>query len=52
MVRKICIYTTEEAKRLSPKIKLPISEEIRPGKTVPDADIGSEEQSSNVGSGC
>ncbi|XP_017224727.1 auxin response factor 1 isoform X2 [Daucus carota subsp. sativus] len=52
MVRKICIYTTEEAKRLTPKIKPPVGEEIKPVKTVADSDIGTEEQSSNVGSGC
>ncbi|CAI9101503.1 OLC1v1038843C1 [Oldenlandia corymbosa var. corymbosa] len=49
MVRKIFIYTTEEAKRLSPKIKLPVGE-VKPGKAAADA-AGAEEQSSNVGSG-
>lgn len=41
MVRKIYIYTCEEAKRLSPKVKLPvISEAIKPGlkKSSSDAD--------------
>ncbi|KAL8116385.1 hypothetical protein AgCh_022765 [Apium graveolens] len=52
MVRKICIYTTEEAKRLTPKIKPTIGEETRPVKTVADSDIGTEELSSNIGSGC
>lgn len=51
MVRKIFIYTTEEAKRLSPKIKLPENDEIIQGK--PSAHVSTEEQSSsNEGSGC
>ncbi|KAL4556203.1 hypothetical protein LXL04_038847 [Taraxacum kok-saghyz] len=50
MVRKIFIYTTEEAKRLSPKIKLPENDEIIQGKP---AHVSTEEQSSsNEGSGC
>lgn len=49
MVRKIYIYTSEEAKRLSPKIKLPVGE-VKSGKPAADA-TGTEEQSSNVGSG-
>ncbi|KAM7474523.1 hypothetical protein LguiB_021766 [Lonicera macranthoides] len=52
MVRKIFIYTTEEAKNLSPKIKLVLDDETRPPKPVPNADISTEEQSSNLGSGC
>lgn len=52
MARKICIYTTEEVKCLSPKIKHLVSEEARPDKIVPDADIGTEEQSSNAGPSC
>lgn len=52
MVRKICIYTTEEAKRLTPKIKPTVGEETRPVKTAADSDTGTEEQSSNIGSGC
>ncbi|XP_057976395.1 auxin response factor 1 isoform X2 [Malania oleifera] len=32
MVRKIYIYTLEEVKRLSPKIKLPVDDEVKPGK--------------------
>ncbi|CAA2980278.1 auxin response factor 1 [Olea europaea subsp. europaea] len=49
IARKIYIYTTEEAKKLSPKIKLPFHE-VKPGKLVPDAAISSEEQSSTMGS--
>ncbi|KAG8368922.1 hypothetical protein BUALT_Bualt15G0096800 [Buddleja alternifolia] len=52
MVKKIYVYTTEEAKRLSPKIKLPIAE-AKSGKLLSsDAAVGTEEQSSTVGSGC
>lgn len=50
MVKKIYIYTTEEAKRLSPKTKLPLAE-VRCGKLVSDAATGTEELSSTVGSG-
>ncbi|KAL2491076.1 Auxin response factor 1 [Abeliophyllum distichum] len=49
MVRKIYIYTTEEAKKLSPRIKLPLPE-VKPSKLVPDAAISTEEQSSTMGS--
>lgn len=52
MVRKIFIYTTEEAKRLSPKIKLSENDEIIQGKSAVHTDVSTEEQSSNVGSGC
>lgn len=52
MARKICIYTTEEVKCLSPKIKHLVSEEAIPDKMVPDTDIGTEEQSSNAGPSC
>lgn len=52
MVRKIFIYSTEEAKRLSPKIKLSENDEIIQGKPAGNADVSTEEQSSNVGSGC
>lgn len=53
MVRKIFIYTTEEAKRLSPKIKLPENDEIIQGKLVLNAQVSTEEQSSsNEGFGC
>ncbi|KAL7157453.1 hypothetical protein ABFS83_02G078400 [Erythranthe nasuta] len=50
MVKKIYIYTAEEAKKLSPKIKLPISE-VQSGKLNSDAAVITEEQSSTVGSG-
>ncbi|XP_073145707.1 auxin response factor 1-like isoform X2 [Henckelia pumila] len=51
MVKKIYIYTTEEVKKLSPKIKLPLSE-AKSVKLLSDAAVGVEEQSSTVGSGC
>ncbi|KAK3018481.1 hypothetical protein RJ639_003566, partial [Escallonia herrerae] len=51
MVRKIFIYTTEEAKKLSPKKKFPDIDEVRPTKSVLNPDVSTEEQSSNVGSG-
>ena len=53
MVRKIFIYTTEEVKRLSPKIKLPLGGETKLSK--PDSDTTAnhtEDQSSIVGSDC
>ncbi|KAL6552278.1 Arf GTPase arf1 [Orobanche hederae] len=50
MVKKIYIYTTEEAKRLSPRIKLPLTE-IRSSKLNSAAAVITEEQSSTVGSG-
>lgn len=50
MVKKIYIYSTEEAKRLSPKIKLPMAE-VKSGKLPSDAAVGTEEQSSTVVSG-
>lgn len=47
MVRKIFIYTAEEVKRLSPKIKLPAMEEIKPGKLDSDVAVaGTDDQSS------
>ncbi|KAI3695091.1 hypothetical protein L1987_78079 [Smallanthus sonchifolius] len=54
MVRKIFIYTTEEAKRLSPKTKLPENNEIIQGKLLLNAQVITEEQSSSNegGSGC
>lgn len=53
MVRKIFIYTAEEAKRLSPKIKLPENDEIIHGKSFLNPQVTTEEQSSsNEGSGC
>ena len=50
MVKKIYIYSTEEAKRLSPKIKLPLAE-VKSEKLLSDGAAGTEEQSSTVGSG-
>lgn len=55
MVRKIYIYTTEEAKNLSSKLKLQPKDEIRQqGKpvSVSNGDTSTEDRSSNVGSGC
>ncbi|XP_034198164.1 chaperonin CPN60-1, mitochondrial-like [Prunus dulcis] len=46
MVRKIFIYTIEEIKRLSPKIKLTLNEEVKPGKPDSEAAINIEDQSS------
>ncbi|KAI4298904.1 hypothetical protein L6164_032417 [Bauhinia variegata] len=50
VVRKIFIYTTEEVKKLSPKIGLPINDEAKPDKL--DATVNTEDQSSVVGNGC
>ncbi|KAJ8572671.1 hypothetical protein K7X08_009182 [Anisodus acutangulus] len=44
MVRKIFVYTAEEAKRLSPKINLPV-DDVKPGKPVSDATVSNEEKS-------
>ncbi|KAF3642497.1 Auxin response factor 7 [Capsicum annuum] len=41
MVRKIYVYTAEEAKRLSPKIKLPV-DDVKPGNPVSDATVSNE----------
>ncbi|KAG9135509.1 hypothetical protein Leryth_007252 [Lithospermum erythrorhizon] len=49
MVRKIYVYTSDEVKKLSPKIKLPVKEG-KSEKPIPEVAIGSEEQSSFVGS--
>jgi auxin response factor len=51
MVRKIIIYTTEEVKNLTPKIKFVVDDETRALKPVLNTDISTEEQSSNIGSG-
>ena len=51
MVRKIFIYTNEEVKRLSPKIKLPVSDHAKRCNPASDAAVGSEEQTSDVGFG-
>eukprot|EP00262_Sarcandra_glabra_P015004 TRINITY_DN453_c0_g1_i3.p1 TRINITY_DN453_c0_g1~~TRINITY_DN453_c0_g1_i3.p1 ORF type:complete len:537 (+),score=77.50 TRINITY_DN453_c0_g1_i3:551-2161(+) len=39
MVRKILVYTCEEAKRLSPKAKLPASGDVKLRKSNADADV-------------
>ncbi|XP_065870442.1 auxin response factor 1-like [Euphorbia lathyris] len=56
MVRKIFIYTSEEVKRLSPKIKFPVDGHIIAAKTDVDADTdaanNTEDRSSVVGPGC
>ncbi|KAK9070681.1 hypothetical protein SSX86_011083 [Deinandra increscens subsp. villosa] len=54
MVRKIFIYTTEEAKRLTPKIKFPENNELIQGKLLLNAHVLTEEQSSSNegGPGC
>ncbi|KAF8412017.1 hypothetical protein HHK36_004576 [Tetracentron sinense] len=52
MVKKIFIYTVEEAKRLSPKRKLLVKEEEKPSNSDSDGVMGSMDQSSVVGSGC
>ncbi|KAL3515768.1 hypothetical protein ACH5RR_022670 [Cinchona calisaya] len=48
MVRKIYIYTNEEANRLSSKVRLPVGE-VKHGKPAADASFGIEEQSSKCG---
>ncbi|GAV63306.1 AUX_IAA domain-containing protein/B3 domain-containing protein/Auxin_resp domain-containing protein [Cephalotus follicularis] len=50
IVRKIYIYTLEEVKRLSPKIKLLVHEEVKAPKL--DGDGNTDDRSSIVGSGC
>ncbi|PIA55264.1 hypothetical protein AQUCO_00800175v1 [Aquilegia coerulea] len=51
MVRKIFIYTVEEVKRLSPRVKLPtINNDIKSGNLDSDIGVGTEDQSSVVGS--
>ncbi|XP_061376029.1 auxin response factor 1 [Gastrolobium bilobum] len=52
VVRKIFIYTTEEVKKLSPKIGLPMNEEVKPSKADSEAVVNPEDQSSIVGPGC
>ncbi|CAH9058914.1 unnamed protein product [Cuscuta europaea] len=44
MVRKIFIYTTEEAKMLSPKIKLPHAKEVKLENAVSDPPSCTEEE--------
>ncbi|XP_054793468.1 auxin response factor 1-like [Prosopis cineraria] len=52
VVRKIFIYTPEEVKKLSPKVGLPINEEVKPSKVDSEAAVNSEDQSSTVGHSC
>ncbi|KAJ8768119.1 hypothetical protein K2173_021059 [Erythroxylum novogranatense] len=52
MVRKIYIYTSEEVKRLSPKIKLLGSEDVKTTKAGIDGVTNMEDRSSIVGPGC
>ena len=49
MVRKIFIYTSEEVKKLSPKVKLPVNDEVKPCESASDAVVGTEDQLSDVG---
>lgn len=49
MVRKIFIYTNEEVNKLSPKVKLPVSDEVKPCESASDAVAATEDQSSDVG---
>lgn len=51
MAKKIYIYTTEEVKRLLPKIKLPV-EDISPANVGSDVAVNTDDRSSVVGSGC
>nr|WGH73267.1 binding protein transporter ARF1A1 [Mangifera indica] len=52
MVRKIFIYTAEEAKNLSPKIRFSANEEVKPAKPDIDTVMNTEDQSSIIGPGC
>lgn len=54
MVRKIFIYTSEEVKKLSPKIKLPVNDDNNPAKPGVDSvvNINPEDRSSFVSPGC
>lgn len=49
IVRKIFIYSTDEVKRLSPKIRLPVEQEVKPCKPDFEGLVGFEDQSSSVG---
>ncbi|KAL6964496.1 Arf GTPase arf1 [Sarracenia purpurea var. burkii] len=51
MVRKIFIYTNEEVKKLSPKVKLSVNDEVNPCESASDAVAGTEDWSSDVGPG-
>ncbi|PON66617.1 Auxin response factor [Parasponia andersonii] len=52
MVRKIFIYTTEEVKMLSPKIKLLVNKDAKSGKQEFEVAVNHDDQSSIVGPGC
>ncbi|GAY58388.1 hypothetical protein CUMW_186640 [Citrus unshiu] len=52
MVRKIFIYTAEEVKKLSPKVKLPGNEELNAGKPDVEVVVNTDDRSSIVGPGC
>ncbi|KAB2008300.1 hypothetical protein ES319_D10G090200v1 [Gossypium barbadense] len=55
MVRKIFIYTSEEVRKLSPKIKLPVNDDDDDSKATKagvDTVINPEDRSSIVGQGC
>lgn len=52
VVRKIFIYTTEEVKKLSPKIGLQVNEKLKSNKQDWEEIFNPEEQSSNVGPSC
>lgn len=49
IVRKIFIYSTDEVKTLSPKIRLPVDQEVKLCKPDFEGLVGSEDQSSSVG---
>lgn len=51
MVRKIFIYTNDEVKKLSPKLKLPVNGEVEHCKSASEAVVGTEDQLSDVGPG-
>ena len=52
MVKKIFIYTSEEVKRLLPKIKLLAGEEVKGIGDNADAAVNTEDRSSTIGPGC
>ncbi|KAK9030656.1 hypothetical protein V6N11_032073 [Hibiscus sabdariffa] len=52
MVRKIFIYTSEEVRKLSPKIKLPANDDTNAAKAGVDTVVNPEDRSSTVGHGC
>ena len=45
-MRKIFIYTVEEVKKFSPKIGLPISEEVKSNRMDSEVVVNPEDQSS------